>query len=95
MSKRGRPTQIVPDEISPEIQEIFNDARVMRVVEYIDGWVAKAYRWRAPGRAVSYTRSETGAITASIIPYDRRRPYGIGPRAVAWSARGGRLATIH
>lgn len=73
-----------------EIQQIFaSDARIVRVVEYCDGWVANAYRSRAPGQSTVYMRDGT-SVKAT---YDRKRQYGRGPRIVAFSAKGGRLTS--
>lgn len=72
-----------------EIQRIFaSDTRITRVVEYLDGWVANAYRSRAPGQSNVYTRD--GVVSST---YDRKRAHGRGPRIVAFSAKGGRLAS--
>lgn len=73
-----------------EIQELFaSDARIARVVEYLDGWVANAYRFRAPGSCKVYARD--GAVSDST--YDRKRTHGRGPRIVGFSAKRGRLVS--
>jgi hypothetical protein len=77
-------------EFPEEIQAIFaSDDRIVRVVEYKSGWVANAYRARAPGRCKVYTRDGT----TSDATYDRKRAYGRGPRIVGFSAKNGRLTS--
>lgn len=86
--------QAVPATIPSHIETLFSDTRVVRVVEYRDGWVPNSYRWPAPGASVVYTRHEDGRITSATSSYDRKRSMARGPRVTAFSARGGRLASI-
>jgi len=73
------------------IDEIFAlDSRIVTVRVYQDGWVPRAYRWRAPGRMLVYTRGAAAPIERT---YDRKRACGRGPGWVAFSERGGRLAS--
>lgn len=74
-----------------DIKKIFDsDPRIVTIREYLDGWVARAYRWPAPGRAVEHYRD--GAPTREWF-YDRKRPHARGPSWVASSAKGGTLRT--
>lgn len=68
------------------------DPRIQAAVIYCDGWVPNSYRYRAPGRCVRLTRTEDG-WRAEEDSYDRKRSHGRGPHWVAFSARGGRLAS--
>lgn len=72
----------------------FTDPRVTRVREYQDGWVPSSYRWPAPGAMVEHTRLEDGSYETTTGTYDRKRTGGRGPLWVAFSARGGRLASV-
>jgi len=73
-----------------DVVSIFNrDERIAYVVEYQSGWVSNSYKWRAPGSAKIYYRDGK----TSSKPYDRKRPYGMGPRWVAFSEKHGRLAS--
>lgn len=77
--------------IPAEIQEIFaSDVRIVRVFEYLDGFVPMAYKWRAPGTRHVWIRGRAEPIAES---YDRKRAHGRGPRAVGFSAKGGRLTS--
>ena len=78
--------------INERIQKLFSDPRVVEIREYLDGWVAQRYRWRAPGKALRHVRAE-GGIRTEPMSYDRKRSHGVGPYAVAFSERGGRLAS--
>jgi hypothetical protein len=72
------------------LQKIFaDDERIVSVREYLDGWVANAYRYPAPGRAVEHFRDGNFAM----LSYDRKRKNGRGPSWVAKSAKGGTLKT--
>lgn len=76
------------------VREVFGaDPRIVTVREYADGWVPHAYRWPAPGTAAEWVRDDDGNITARTFAYDRKRSRGRGPTWVAYSARGGRLAS--
>lgn len=70
-----------------------SDARIVRAVIYEDGWVPNSYRYAAPGKATVVTRAEGGRLEMSETTYDRKRSHGRGPRWVAFSERGGRLAS--
>jgi hypothetical protein len=71
-----------------DIQKIFDlDPRIDSVREYPDGFVARAYRWPAPGTAIETYRDGT----RHEVVYDRKRPHGRGPNWVARSAKGGTL----
>lgn len=61
------------------------NCRVVRF--YLDGWVAKSYRWPAPGRFLAIHRN--GDVTEGR--YDRKRAFGNGPAWRAMSERGGVL----
>lgn len=66
-----------------------SDERIVTVVRYDDGFVPNSYRYRCPGTATVFHRD--GRIEER--EYDRKRSYGIGPRMVGFSERGGRLAS--
>jgi hypothetical protein len=83
-------TILLPVDLTKAIE---SDARIVRAVVYEDGWVPNAYRYAAPGKATVVTRAEDGRIEISETTYDRKRSYGRGPRWVAFSAKGGRLAS--
>lgn len=68
------------------------DPRIQAAIIYLDGWVPNAYRWPAPGRCVRLMRTAEG-WEAVETTYDRKRSRGRGPRWVALSAKGGRLAS--
>ena len=71
-------------------KEIFaSDDRICSVIVYHDGFVPNSYRWPAPGRRTRYSRNGEKVEEK----YDRKRSHGNGPRWVALSEKGGRLAS--
>ena len=66
------------------------DKRIVHVRSYDDGWVANAYHYAAPGNFREWWLKD-GELKHRTGSYDRKRPHGIGPNWVAFSAAGGRL----
>lgn len=83
-------TILLPVDLQKAIE---SDARIVRAVIYEDGWVPNSYRYTAPGKATVVTRTEDGRLEFSETTYDRKRSRGHGPHWVAFSAKGGRLAS--
>ena len=69
-------------------ERVKRDPRIVTVRYYDDGWVSNSYRYAAPGTGTEYSANGKATFT-----YDRKRSGGKGPRWVAFSARGGRLAS--
>lgn len=70
------------------------DPRIVEINFYPDGWVPMSYRWPSPGVMLVYRRN--GAqhwVLHSEKKIDRKRHHGRGPKWVALSAAGGRLAS--
>lgn len=63
--------------------------RIVRVVFYA-GFVANSYKWPCPRWGFSL---EKGQRKLRAFSYDAKRPHGIGPDWVAFSEKGGRLAS--
>jgi hypothetical protein len=77
-------------KIPEEVQDLFSaDKRVHTVVEYLDGFVPNAYKYRAPGTRRVWSRD--GSFVDEV--YDRKRSHGSGPRLVARSSKGGTLTS--
>lgn len=89
----SRTTTSFSDIQIPSLWEAIDaDRRIQSAVIYCDGWVPNSYRYSAPGRCVRLVRTAKGweAVEGT---YDRKRSYGRGPYWVAFSERGGRLAS--
>ena len=72
-----------------ELREIFRrDERITEIRVYLDGWLAGRYH-DSYGRMVRVQRGGERIEER----YDMRRSHGVGPRWVAVSAKGGRLAS--
>ena len=73
------------------------DPRIVKITVYADGWVPNSYRWPTLGSSHSYRRPPEGdkprRWTHGLGGYDRKRSHGMGPHWVAFSDRGGRLAS--
>lgn len=72
---------------------IAKDQRIVRVTIYLDGWVPNSYHWPIEGRCLWLTRRDGGTWGAHFGTYDRKRSHAKGPEWVAFSERGGRLAS--
>lgn len=81
----------IPVEVATLLER---DSRIVRVVEYTQGFVPNRYRFRAPGTARIYRAMPDGSITVVEAGYDRKRSGGRGPRFVGFSERGGRLVSV-
>lgn len=60
------------------------------VTSYPDGWVAKSYRYRAPGRRITVECNPFG-VTVSEDAIDRKRTNGRGPRVTVRALRPGMI----
>ena len=71
------------------------DKRIVKVVVYDAGFVPNSYRFPAPAFARQFSRNPfTGRMRFDLhVNYDRKRSSGSGPYWVAFSAKGGRLAS--
>lgn len=69
-----------------------DDPRIVEVREYSEGFVANAYRWPAPRTGVRWSMTPDG-LERYEFQYDAKRRHGRGPSWVAFSERGGRLAS--
>lgn len=70
--------------------KFFADPRVEAVVEYLAGFVPNRYKYPAPGNGVRHVRTAEG-FRSEVLTYDRKRSGGVGPAAIGFSVRGGRL----
>lgn len=77
------------DQLTPE--ELLGFPCVDHVRVYSSGWVARSYKWPAPGTGRLWTRLPDGTADDENFTYDRKRSYGCGPKLTAFSARGGVL----
>lgn len=77
------------DQLTAE--ELLGFPEVDHVRVYSQGWVANSYRWPARGTGQLWSRLADGSADEEDFTYDRKRPYGRGPRLVAFSARSGVL----
>jgi hypothetical protein len=76
-----------------QARRIFDaDPRIVEIRAYGSGFVANAYRWPCVREGCRFVR-RNGRMRRIPIEYDAKRPYGQGPRWVAFSAKGGRLAS--
>lgn len=77
-----------------DVTTIFaRDPRIVRVRVFTGGWVPNSYGYPCLRKATEYIRGDDGTINQHTVVYDAKRSYGRGPRWVAYSERGGRLAS--
>lgn len=70
------------------------DHRIVTIHEYPDGWVPNSYSYRAPGLRRVFQRNGSGHwIHVASETVDRKRSGGNGPRWVALTRAGGRVAS--
>lgn len=84
----GEHPDMLPDKTIP-YEKVFKNARVARVVEYVDGWVPNSHKTEtAIGTCRVYERDGTRREDT----YDRHRLRGQGPHWRAYSQRGKLIA---